>query len=93
MNRDEYLKLVADRFRKYFPDSHLIISQEISICNYPTQEWSFWIKVDELPDLKPEVIYEKFETFQEMDQRLSWHMYRINSYVQGIKEENANECC
>ena len=87
MNTD-YLNLLEARFKKNFPKSHLIISFERSIhYSGTTTTWYLYIVFDELidEDLDPTKIFEQFDTFTELDNRLSFLMQREATTIEGIK--------
>ena len=83
-----YLLLVEQRFKRNFPKSHLIVSYERSIhYSGTTSKWQLWIRFDELEDLEPIQIHEYFDEFKDLDNRLSYLMYREAETIDGIKEE------
>lgn len=88
-SQEQYLDRVQDRFRKDFPNSHLIISYEMSVHRSGnTHTWTLWIVFDECEELNPCKIFEQFETFKELDHRLNWHTYRHrlirDNYLAGV---------
>jgi len=91
MNTD-YLDKIEARFNNIFKHSHLIISFEKSIhYSGTTNQWTLAITFDELwlEDLEPKKIFEQFDNFKDLDDRLSFLMQREASSVEGIKEEIA----
>ena len=91
MDKLEYLKLLATRFRHNFPKSHLMIDYQLSSSKSLglEEEWSFYIINYELDDqdLSPERISERFKEFKEFDHRINWHMYRMSAANEGIRKE------
>jgi len=86
----DYLNLIEQRFKVNFPHSHLIISYERSIhYSGSTSKWQLWIRFDELEDLEPTNINEYFDEFKDLDNRLSYLMYRETETIDGIRAEIA----
>jgi len=86
----KYLDLIEARFKRNFPHSHLIISYERSVhYSGSTSKWQLWIKFDELEDLEPTNINEYFDEFKDLDNRLSYLMYRETETIDGIRAEIA----
>lgn len=100
MDRFKYIKQLEERFRKLFPNSHLMINYDSSISQYlHNYTWNFAIIYREELDLNALKIFETFESdvekdaFKQMDARLSWQMYRLNRMHQGIDEEKLELGC
>lgn len=92
MHKLEYLKLIEARFRKNFPNSHLMIGYDLDVGKFGTSEtWTFSIINDELAseDLQPEKVFESFDNFKDFDHRLGWQMHRMKGANEGIRNENA----
>lgn len=85
---EEYLDLIEKRFKREFPKSHLVISQEISIGYITTKEWTLFIKFRE--DESEETVFEQFKSFNDLDNRLLWHSFRMRRSYNSIKEETEN---
>lgn len=90
MDKLKYLKFIEVRFKKNFPNSTLMIGYDRDISKHGTKEtWNFVIINKEGDDLRPEKIFESHNEFKEFDHRLGWHIHRMKSANEGIKNEIA----